>query len=340
MDLLIPGGLVLLVGAVFVTLYWLTRRFRTRQAVCVHCAHPVQGLNKPRCPECGGNIGRGVVEEGMIPSRWGLWWGFFILLVGTVAGSGAFWVLEWKWESILQRIGKSYIVVHHDDMVHLTDGHFLLQVKSELNLFPNDKVRSNGRFQVELFDLVESSNRLVGRPLFQWSGSGVGLVVSEEGVRSVDDEAMIRSDARTNSEAWSPLEAVWIHDELSLATLAMKASLDTNAPNDSVQATLSSSGLLEPERVKEGSVISFGLKRSNVIKEKRGSSDLAVINSKLSFSKASVEPAAIWHASVFMIPAVIFLGYYSLGVWILLKQRRLDGFHQRLVWRPQVGWGR
>ncbi len=81
---------------------------RAAEDACPACKHPTQGLIHPVCPECGGDLTRGIQASDEMTGFWATWLAVSVLLGGFVLGiialscsfgvwvsrDGAMWTVE------------------------------------------------------------------------------------------------------------------------------------------------------------------------------------------------------------------------------------------------------
>ena len=269
-------------------IFW---RGRVAHVACPGCAHNIQGLPEPRCPECGRDLTEGVVLPGGLRPKQRLWLGVVVLVLGVVTSFLALGLLGTSWDLILRRAGLVYM-----------QQDFNRKVETEIDAFNRLEVRSTGTYaQNNLTNEVGEVTVILSlndRDIATWKGMGPIEVRPSEGVRIDGNEVIEGLRSQVSEESESRFASL-LHNEED-AVLLGDVIVSYAAPQGSVSA---------------GALDSRGSK---------------MFDGSISASNAGggqlVWPSAIWFAPIYVIPAVLFLGFLILGLRILIFRRHLQPF--------------
>ena len=291
MVLLLPVGLLLLITAIHVALRWVAGRLRVQREACPGCGHPVHGLAEPRCPECGGDLGAGVVGVGRIRPRHGLWLGVVVLLLAVIVPWAFLGVINARWNDISRWAGLIQTVVELDRVVTVgIDQSNRMSVASVANFVMENASNATGEVEVTLRS--DDDELAVWKAIGPVVGTTVGGVIID-GMDAVD---ALRLQVAPDSD--SPFAPI-LHDPDDAVILARTIATYAN-PAGGVSSSVS---------------------------DRRGQS---MFNGGISTTSNNrmglVRPSEIWFVPGFLISGVIFLAYLSRGVWILRERGRLQPF--------------
>lgn len=108
--MLVVAGSLIVVILLFLGAFFLARNVRCRDQACPHCAHNVQGLDSPRCPECGDSLEAGVVPVGgMRPAR-RILLGTVLLVLSPIIWFALTLSVGGNWQEALFDMGLIYMV--------------------------------------------------------------------------------------------------------------------------------------------------------------------------------------------------------------------------------------
>ena len=296
MILLSLLGVLLLVAALYLSLWVTARKWRVSNASCPACGHSVQGLLEPRCPECGSGLDRGVVRPGGIRPKPRLWLGLITLFVGLISAPVVMGLTEMNWDNLLRATGILYFKTDFSRSVEVTINHTNQLV-----------VGNSGAYTSRAKDVVPSGEVTVvirsdDRDLATWKGSGPvhGIRGSQNGVLVTGEEAVdfLRSQLPPDSD--SPFAEI-LHDPEDAAILAK--TISAYASKGSVSANVQNS---QGKRMFDGG-----------------------ISSSSGGGTSMVWPSAIWFAPIYVVSGVILLLYLLLGLRILFFRRALQPFEEQ-----------
>lgn len=305
MILLSLLGVLLLVVAVYLSLWVTARKWRVSNASCPACGHSVQGLLEPRCPECGSGLDRGVVRPGGIRPKPRLWLGLITLFVGLVGAPVVMGLTEMNWDNLLKATGILYWKTNFSRSVEVTinqtnqlvvgnSGAYSTNAFGRIyDLFPKDVVPSG-----EVTVVIRSDDR----DLATWKGSGPvqGKRGSQSGVLVTGEEAVNSLRSQIPHDSDSPFAKI-LNDPEDAAILAN--TIAAYASKGTVSANVQNS---------QGKPMFDG-----------------GISSTSEGGTSKVWPSAIWFAPIYVISGVIFLLYLLLALRILLYRRALQPFEEQ-----------
>ena len=275
----------------FFFLRFTARKLQMSEAACPKCAHQVQGLVDPRCPECGNGLGAGVLAPGGIRPRPRRWLGFGTLLISLPAAGLAVLLMSMMWSSFLQMVGLMYVHTEFSRTVSVqVDSEHRMTVESSSQYVQGSSSTATGEVKV----VLESS----GVPLASWEGTGPVLKPPVNGVR-IDGGLVIDSlQSQIPRDHESPYARI------------------LNNPHDSELLGMTIVSYAAPRQTVSGYVIDFSGKEmfeGGISNSSQGRSGL-------------VTPDPIWFLPMYVVPLVFFLAFLLLGLRILFRRRVLEPF--------------
>ena len=290
-NLLLGGLLLALVAVVFYLLWFTARKLQVKEAACPKCVHKVRGLVDPRCPECGTDLGAGVLAPRGIRPRPRRWLGFGALLVSLPAAGLAVLIMSMLWSSFLQAVGLIYMQTEFTRTVTVqVDSSHQMTVESSSDFVERAGSTATGEVKV----VLDSS----GVPLASWKGTGPVLGPPVNGVR-IDGGLVIDSlQSQIHPDHESPFATI-LNDPLDSELLG-KVIVSYAAPTKGVsEYVIDFSG----KKMFEGGVANSSEGRSGL-----------------------VLPDPIWFLPMYVVPLVFLLAFLLLGLRILFRRRTLEPF--------------